>query len=99
MAKGPRMAALTADDYRQIRKSVYSPGHGKEELKARASLPNETQAMAVFQALEDATIAHFTATIKPAIDANIGGAATTTILAKKIYAGYLLWKINELLGI
>lgn len=92
------MAVLTSDDYREMRQYIYRNGFGKEELKARASLPNEAQQLAVFQALEDATVSHFTGTIKPAIDNNIGGAATTLVLAQKIYAGYLRWKIDQILG-
>ena len=89
------MATLTSADYKVLRKSVYSAGAGKEELKALANLPNEGQILACFQALEDATIAHFTATIKPAIDTALG-VTTSTALAKKIYGAYLLWKLSNL---
>jgi hypothetical protein len=88
------MAQLTTSDYRELRDSVYRLGAGKEELKALANLPNKTQILAAFQGLEDATVAHFTSTVKPAIDAALG-VTTSTALARKIYAGYLLWKISH----
>lgn len=91
------MATISAADYKQLRRTVFTLGKGKEELKARANLPNETQAMAVFQALEDDTISHFT-DVKTLIDSNIGGAATSNALAQKVYAAYLQWKIGVLLG-
>lgn len=85
------MATLTTADYRELRESVYRAGAGKEELKLLAGLPNEAKLLAMFQSQEDFLVANF-ATLKSGIDTALG-ITTTNALARKLVAGYLLWKI------
>ena len=90
------MAALTPTDYGEIRNSIYRAGLGKEELKALPALPTATQLLAAFQSLEDDMVSFFP-TLKAGIDTELG-LTTSNMLAQKIVAGYLLWKIKKLLG-
>lgn len=90
------MAVLQPEDYRELRKNVYQAGKGKEELKALPNLPNNVQLFNAFQSLEDSFVASFAA-FKSNMDTQLG-VTTSSILAQKMMAGYLLWKINKLLG-
>ena len=82
------MAALTPDDYGQLRKYVYRFGSGKEELKAdSASLPNEAKLLAAFQVFEDFWEANRVA-VKTSLDAAIGF-TTSNALAKKLAVAWL----------
>jgi hypothetical protein len=47
------MAALTAQQYTELRRALYRKGRGKEELKALPHLPTQAQLWAAFQVLED----------------------------------------------
>ena len=85
------MAVLTNADYRQIRAKLYSAGNGKDELKARASLPNETQLKAAFQSLEDWWDANRLAA-KTLVDNGIGF-TTNAALARFIFVA---WFLNRL---
>lgn len=90
------MATLTAADYKDIRKSCYVKGGGKEELKTLASLPNEPTLLSIFQAAEDRTIAAFVlfrADMESAL--GIPSNPASLALAKKLYVAYLLWKISH----
>lgn len=51
------MAILTSEDYREIRKFLYQKGLGKELLKLLPNIPNKTQQLAIFQAVEDRMVA------------------------------------------
>lgn len=88
------MATLTAEDYKQLRKACYVAGAGKEEFKALANLPNETQLMACFQSLEDWVVNDF-ASVKTGMETALG-VSLTVAHAKKIIAAFLLWKIAHL---
>lgn len=89
------MATLTAENYKALRKTVYQAGAGKEEFKALANLPNETQLMACFQVLEDWVTNDF-AGLKTDMQTALGGVTITVPHAKKIIAAFLLWKILNL---
>lgn len=92
------MAILNAADYRDIRKTIYRVGFGKEELKAlTGGMPNETQLLAGFQSMEDRLVAQF-ANFKTDFQTAIGGKTITNAGMQKVLAGYLVWKINNLLG-
>ena len=91
------MATLNDQDYGQIREALYRKGVGKEELKALGSLPSKAQLKAAFQSMENDTVASFSS-VKSNMDTALG-VTTTTTLAQKLYAAYLRWKINKLLGI
>ena len=89
------MAQLTAADYRQLRKSVYSVGAGKEEIKALpGGVPSEAKILDMFQDLEDDTVSHF-ATQQSIIETALG-VTPTLPLEKKIMVAYYLWKIEQL---
>lgn len=90
------MATLTAADYRDIRKSCYAKGAGKEELKALSSLPNEATLLSVFQAAEGRTVAAFLL-FRADMESLLGipQNAASLALAKKLYVAYLLWKISH----
>jgi hypothetical protein len=84
------MAVLANDDYGKLRKSLYTAGQGKEELKALPNLPNETQLKGAFQAIEDFW-ANNAATLKANIEAALGRTISAT-LARKIGRAWLEWK-------
>lgn len=81
------MAALTNADYKEIRTILYRSGQGKEELKALANLPNETQLKASFQALEDRWDA-VRASFKTNADAGLG-VTTTASLIRSLFEAWL----------
>jgi hypothetical protein len=87
------MAVLQPADYSELRDRVYRAGSGKEELKARPSLPNEGQLLAAFQACEDFW-ENNRATLKAAIDTALGF-TTTAALARKLALAWLIWKIAK----
>lgn len=87
------MAVLTGADYGELRNSVYQLGKGKEELKALAFLPNKSQVLAAFQAIEDFWEAN-KATLKADVDTALG-VTTTAAFAEKILAAWLSWKVNK----
>ena len=92
------MADITAH-YRELRKSVYATGLGKEELKAlTGGLPSKAELLAAFQGLEDAVVAAYP-TWKSGLEADLGGVTLTNPAAQKLIAGYLRWKIKNLLGV
>ena len=96
------MAVLTNQDYGELRLSVYRQGLGKEELKAElTALPDKSTLTAMFQDIEDSMTSLFTSPsasgIKTIIDSSLG-VTTTQTLASKIFAGYLKWKIRQVLG-
>ena len=85
--------------YRELRKSVYAAGLGKEELKALiGGLPDKSEMIAAFQGLEDAVVAAYP-NWKSDLQTNLGGVTLTNPAAQKIIAGYLKWKIKNLLGV
>lgn len=85
------MAVLTNADYKQIRAKLYSAANGKEELKARPSLPSETKLKAAFQNLEDWWEAN-RLTAKGQVDAGIGF-TTNAALARFIFVAWILNRI------
>lgn len=87
------MAQLTNDDYRELRRTVYRWGDGKDELKARPNLPSETELRGAFQAIED-WWSDNQASLKAAIDAAIGF-TTSAALARKIGKAWLIWKFKK----
>lgn len=87
------MAQLTPSDYDELRRTIYTTGGGKDELKARAALPNEAQLVAAFQALEDRW-ENNRLTLKGDIDTALGFTTTAT-LAKKIGLAWLIWKATR----
>jgi hypothetical protein len=91
------MATVTASDYRNLRDSCYRNGGGKEELKTLATLPNEAKLLSIFQAAEDRTVAAF-ALFRADMETALGVAqdAASLALAKKFFAAYCQWKINNI---
>lgn len=90
------MAILTDKDYGEIRDSIYRKGVGKEDLKSLATLPSKAQLKAAFQSLENDMVAAF-----PSMKANVEaalGVGITNALMQKLLAGYLVWKIKQVLG-
>jgi hypothetical protein len=87
------MAILGPADYRDMRRQLYSPGDGKEELKARPNLPNEAQLKAAFQVFEDFW-ENNKVSVKASLDTAIGF-TTTAALAKKIGRVWLFWKFGQ----
>jgi hypothetical protein len=85
------MAVLTNDDYGQMRRSVYRAGQGKEELKALAGLPNETELRAAFQVIENFWSNNATQ-VKSDVEAALGRTITNS-LARKIHLAWLIWKV------
>ena len=77
-------------EYGKLREYIYQAGQGKEELKARPSLPNEAQLTATFQAIEDFWVNNQT-TLKASIDIAIGF-TTSAALARKLVIAWLYWK-------
>lgn len=87
------MATLTPQNYGDLRRSLYRPGDGKEELKALASLPNEAKLLAAFQAIETGII-----TAYPQIKANTDaalGVTTSAALFKKMFRAYIRWRDKQ----
>ena len=87
------MATIDAQAYETLRASLYRAGEGKEELKARANLPNEAQLKAAFQACEDFWETN-KATLKTNIDTALG-VTTTNTEAKKIALAWLRWRVGN----
>jgi hypothetical protein len=87
------MATLTPNDYRELRRAVYTTGHGKEELKALPSLPNEPKLMAAFQAIENGIVAA-APQIKASMDAALG-VTTSATLFRKIFRQWLRWRDRQ----
>lgn len=84
------MAILTDTDYGNIRRTLYRKGAGKEELKALPALPNKATLRAMFQAVEDNSLAS-RAAIKAAID-TAAGFITSPAIARKLYLAYVAVK-------
>jgi hypothetical protein len=87
------MAVLTDTDYGEIRRSVYTAGQGKEELKALASVPNQMLLKAAFQVLEDFW-SNNAATVKADMETALGFSISGA-LAKKIGLAWLIWKVSK----
>jgi hypothetical protein len=87
------MAALTNEDYGQMRRSVYRTGQGKEELKALAGLPSESELRAAFQVIENFWTNN-AAQVKSDVEAALGRSITNA-LARKIHLAWLIWKISK----
>lgn len=84
------MAVLQPADYRTLRTALYKAGDGKEELKALASLPNETKLLAIFQAVEDRVITAF-GLAKSDIE-TILGVPISNAFMRKIGRAWLRWR-------
>ena len=87
------MANLTPF-YSELRDSVYLAGAGKEELKALPSLPDKPHLLAAFQSIEDFLVGN-SPVIKSSMDVALG-ITTSQALFRKIFAGYLSWKVKNL---
>lgn len=86
------MAVLTSQQYHDLRRAVYTKGSGKEELQALPALPNESQFLAAFQAIEDFW-ENNRAALKTAIEAALGQAITNAC-ARKILIAWLQHKLR-----
>lgn len=87
------MATLINTDYGRLRDLLYRAGFGKEELKALASLPNESQILAGFQVFEDFWTNN-AAQVKSNLEAALGRSITNT-LARKFGRAWLEWKTDK----
>lgn len=87
------MADLTPH-YAVLRRAVYQAGLGKEELKALPTLPNKGELLAAFQAMEDYMVGTAAPAIKADVDAALG-LTTSQALFRKLFAGYLSWKLRN----
>lgn len=92
------MPQLTPTDYAALRRALFRDAETKAELKALPNLPNETQLLAAFQAIED----DFTA-FRQALRAKIATAfglpttaSLTVRLNRRILAHYCLWKMGSI---
>jgi hypothetical protein len=86
------MATLTDEDYTELRRTIYRPGMGKEELKTLPYLPNKIQLRAGFQAIEDGYEA-VRAGMKSDLDAALE--QTTSIeLAQKFEVAWAKWRFE-----
>lgn len=90
------MAILNASDYGQLRRALYRIGDGKEEVKAWPNLPNETQLLAMFQAVEDRMVAAAVQArndMETILGHNLGPDATTRAAAlRKIIRAWMRWR-------
>lgn len=87
------MATLTDTEAGVMRRTVYTPGQGKDEIKALASVPNKSQWKAAFQVLETFWEANKTQ-VKADIETALGRSITNA-LAKKIGLAFLIWKVTK----
>jgi len=87
------MANLTGN-YGKLRKSIYASGAGKEELKALENLPNKAQLLAAFQSFEDFITSNVD-TLKTNMDVALGIKSTQSLF-KKMFVGYLSWKMRNI---
>jgi hypothetical protein len=88
------VATLGNADYKEIREYVYRKGFGKEELQQLATLPPEGTLKTTMQAAEDRTVTAF-GLFRADMEAALGipQNADSQALARKLYAGYLSWKL------
>jgi hypothetical protein len=90
------MAVLTSSDYGELRRLVYRAGDGKEELKALPTLPNETQLLAIFQAIEDRLVAAALLArgdIETILGRQLGADATSRAAAlRKLMRAWMRWR-------
>lgn len=87
------MAVLNTDDYQKLREHLYQWGTGKEELKALSNLPNKSQMLAAFQAIEDFWTTN-AATLKTNMEVALGRPISVA-LARKIGLAWLTWKVGK----
>jgi hypothetical protein len=87
------MATLTDQEYGELRRLIYRAGHGKEELKALANLPDSPTFKAILEAVET-----FWEDNRAALKADMDTAAGFTLtapLAKKIGKAWLGHKMKR----
>lgn len=88
--------ALSSSDYKLLRKCLYRAGDGKEEMKAWANLPNETQLLAMFQAVDDrmtAAAVQARNDMEAILGFNLGpDSASRTAMLKKIIRAWMRWR-------
>jgi len=87
------MAALTSSDYGKLRRRAYSSAGCKAELKALPNLPAEPKLLAIFQAAEDRTVTAFTL-FKADVELHLGQTITLAF-ARKLFAGFLAWRMEQ----
>lgn len=87
---------LTPADYGELRKTLYRLGDGKEELKALGPLPNETELLACFQAVEDRMITAATSArndIETILGHQLGpDAPSRSLLLRKFVRAWMRWR-------
>lgn len=88
------MPVLTQPDYRDLRRALFSNQETKAELKALANLPDETQLLNAFQAIEDGFTA-FRSSVRGLVATafNVPTASITPKLARRMLAHYCFWKM------
>lgn len=85
--------ALSWQDYKSLRKALFRPYSGKEDLKELPNLPTKSQMLAAFEVI-DTIWENNRATIKGQIDTAIGQIIQNT-LAKEIGKCWLGWKFGK----